>query len=267
VAVESEPGDIMRVDFDFAKRAEFGTGRKPEQIVRLCVPAVSGVQWHPFTLVWGGGPSASAERGVASVFMGLGTNDWCNSAARALQAGADVRVDGPIGASGMRWVPPRVEDALVFFVAGSGITPALSVVRDPSWIPGIAGCWLTWSARSKKGDASLASFTGLRGLQDIGVRVKVHDTSPEGATSDSEGAVNDVQIERGRVDFARTLRDAAGAIAKGATEQPRLIVFVCGGKNFAGAARAAAADFIVEQAVLGAVRSCRVEVVGEAFML
>jgi len=240
-----EPGDMLRVDLDVSLKPEFLADARPEQLVRVCFPSVSPAEWHPFTLVRAPGS------GVATIFISTahpdshaGVRGWSGRVAAALAAAPPdelaqvaVRVEGPLGGTAgfrtLRDVEPETE--VLFLAGGSGVTPALSYLRDPAFVSKAGKkCALVWSVRGEG-----AGFSGLRDVAGAGVAVRVHETSGGGAgkVAPSDAELLDEAVPQriaGRIDFAAELGAYAG--------RP-VAVFVSGPESFRGDARAAVRAF------------------------
>jgi ferredoxin-NADP reductase len=264
------PG-MVRVDFDVSGRPELQTF-KPGQFVRVCVPAVTGWEWHPFSLV---GAQGSA---VASICMTTTRSnspagrqpDWTAKCARALLLGAaaagppggkpvEMCVEGPFG-GGVDFDCSSAGTA-VFFVAGSGVTPALGMLHREGSASPDAGPdktpkrVLVWSVRVGGGGDCASVFAEL----DPQVTVRIHATggnvpmrtltvAPASSSNDVEMAGDELQLTDqdlavlpGRVDFLGVLREH---LSHTSDEDQR--VFVCGPSGFTCAALAAVAAFRAE---------------------
>ncbi|KAI8917319.1 NADPH oxidase [Entophlyctis helioformis] len=103
---------------------------KPGQYLFVNIPAVSGLQWHPFTI------SSTPEEGFVSVHVRI-VGDWTKKTAKLLgcyQSGIpkgvsvpEIRIDGPYGAPAEDLYNYKVA---VLIGAGIGVTPAASLLKS-----------------------------------------------------------------------------------------------------------------------------------------
>ncbi|KAG7395464.1 hypothetical protein PHYBOEH_003727 [Phytophthora boehmeriae] len=154
LSVSKLPGDIVQIQFP---RVRKDTGEvfkfKAGQYVFLCVPSISSLQWHPFTIA-----SSPSEPMVTFHIKALG--DWT----RKLLAAAlghdtaspfDVLVDGPYGSVSIDMENPSTYSHFVLFSGGIGITPMRSIVN---WLhhevhqedrPSVERVHFVWSVRDR----------------------------------------------------------------------------------------------------------------------
>lgn len=129
------PSDILRVEFprDNASAFRYNAG----QYVFLCVPALSALEWHPFTI-----SSSPSDLTVTIHIKQLG--DWThkllayvnkhgtassNDGMKQLTS-LSVLTDGPYGHPTVDIESPTAYSHFVLFSGGIGVTPMLSVVNQ-----------------------------------------------------------------------------------------------------------------------------------------
>ncbi|RLN73666.1 hypothetical protein BBJ28_00006320 [Nothophytophthora sp. Chile5] len=161
------PGNITRIQFsrirqDTGSAFEYQAG----QYAFLCVPTISHLQWHPFTI-----SSSPHEAMVTFHIKALG--DWTTkllTAALKREASAmriegastfDILVDGPYGSVSVDMETPTTYSHFVLFSGGIGVTPMRSIVnwlhyecyyRNRGIIPRVH---FVWSVRDVETVASL----------------------------------------------------------------------------------------------------------------
>ncbi|TYZ67498.1 hypothetical protein PybrP1_004100 [[Pythium] brassicae (nom. inval.)] len=130
------PGGIVRIQFP-AVRADTGERfqYEPGQFAFLCVPQLSVLQWHPFSI-----SSAPHEPVVTFHIRVLG--DWTakllelveSSAGGNSEAGGavplDVSIDGSYGQVAVDIDNPAAYSHVVLFSGGIGVTPMKSIVNQ-----------------------------------------------------------------------------------------------------------------------------------------
>ncbi|KAI9218046.1 FAD-binding domain-containing protein, partial [Blastocladiella britannica] len=117
------PGNALEIQWD---KPSFQY--KPGQYVFICVPEVSGVQWHPFTI------TSCPEERYGSVHIRL-VGDWTKAVARVMGCldekrdfrTVELRVDGPYAAPADRVFE---YDHAVLVGAGIGVTPFASILKS-----------------------------------------------------------------------------------------------------------------------------------------
>ncbi|RLN73660.1 hypothetical protein BBJ28_00006315 [Nothophytophthora sp. Chile5] len=129
------PGDIMRVSFprirkDTGEVFEYEAG----QYAFLCIPAISNLQWHPFTI------SSSPHEAMVTFHIKV-LGDWTNalmelageidgtSSARGSPSPFDILVDGPYGSVSVDIEDPSTYSHFALFSGGIGVTPMRSIVN------------------------------------------------------------------------------------------------------------------------------------------
>jgi predicted ferric reductase len=132
LTVKTLPDNVVQIQFPRVRR-DTGEAFNYEsgQYVFLCVPAISSLQWHPFTI-----SSSPHEPMVSFHIKALG--DWTlklQSMVSAASAGAevaapfDVLVDGPYGGVSIDIKNSSTYSHFVLFSGGIGVTPMRSIVN------------------------------------------------------------------------------------------------------------------------------------------
>jgi NAD(P)H-flavin reductase len=261
IAVSALPGDIVRIQFprvrkDTGEEFAYAAG----QFAFLCVPGISSLQWHPFTI-----SSSPHEPMVTFHVKALG--DWTQqlqlqaTVAEAEISGSsrsgagvspfDLLVDGPYGSVSVDIDSPSVYSHFVLFSGGIGVTPMRSIVN---WLhhevtsggrSSVERVHFVWSVRDRDTIEALVGDQGRKPGERCSSYFP-HDllsthAGEGGAFSselyltrgerDVEGAWVDQQLERCmryncRPDIPATLR-SLGEQAK-QSGKDRVAVLVCG---------------------------------------
>jgi predicted ferric reductase len=90
----------------------------------LCIPSLSPLQWHPFTIA-----SKPSSPTLTFLIKDMGDDQWTGRLNQLVRGGGapDVLVDGPYGASGMA---THDYQRVLFVAGGVGITPVLAMLGD-----------------------------------------------------------------------------------------------------------------------------------------
>ncbi|GMG14834.1 unnamed protein product [Phytophthora fragariaefolia] len=138
VSMSHLPGGILRIQFP---RIHPGTGEsfkyEAGQYVFICVPKLSLLEWHPFTI-----SSAPHEILVTIHIKGLG--DWTrklladipltsDGAHQVVPAPFPILVDGPYGSVSVDLENPNAYSQVALFSGGIGITPMQAIVNQLSF--------------------------------------------------------------------------------------------------------------------------------------
>jgi NAD(P)H-flavin reductase len=151
VSVTALPGDITRVSFPRVRKEtgevfEFEAG----QFAFLCIPSISKLQWHPFTI------SSAPHEDVVAFYM-KAAGDWTRQvyAAASKSDTLDILVDGPYGRVSIDVDASETYSHFALFAGGIGVTPMRSVVN---WLhyeryqlgrSEIKRVHLTWAVRNQ----------------------------------------------------------------------------------------------------------------------
>ncbi|KAI9985118.1 hypothetical protein PInf_004427 [Phytophthora infestans] len=128
VSISMLPGNVVRIQFP---RVRKDTGEsfiyQAGQYVFLCVPTISSLEWHPFTIA-----SSPHEAMVTLYIKALG--DWTNKlqalvAASQVTSPFDILVDGPYGSVSIDIKTPTTYSHFALFSGGIGVTPMRSIVN------------------------------------------------------------------------------------------------------------------------------------------
>ncbi|XP_074263344.1 ferric reduction oxidase 2-like [Silene latifolia] len=112
------------IELNFAKNPSLSYN--PTSNIFINIPAVSKLQWHPFTIT----SSSNLESDRLSVMIKVGGN-WSRKLYDVVSSSSvdrlEVSVEGPYGPASNHFL--RYE-TLVMVCGGSGITPFISIIRD-----------------------------------------------------------------------------------------------------------------------------------------
>ncbi|KAL3663374.1 hypothetical protein V7S43_011779 [Phytophthora oleae] len=244
ISVSALAGDIIRIQFPRVRK-DTGEEFKYEagQYAFLCVPAISSLQWHSFTI-----SSSPHEPLVTFHVKALG--DWTHKlqsmSSAAIVAPFDVLVDGPYGNISIDIHSINTYAHFALFSGGIGVTPMRSIVN---WFHyqvkegrTIDRVHFVWSVRDRD---TIEAFIGDQGREpgELNSYYFPHELGVDqgGAFStelyltrgerDVESAWVDQQLEsclrfNCRPDIAATLRNL-GEQAK-QSGKDRVAVLVCG---------------------------------------
>eukprot|EP00048_Salpingoeca_helianthica_P015933 m.229488 g.229488 ORF g.229488 m.229488 type:complete len:561 (+) comp17756_c0_seq1:183-1865(+) len=123
-SIDTTHTDLVKLRF----RGTLPRQHKPAQYVFLCVPSMSKLQWHPFTI--SSTPSCQ-EHEVCIRALGDYTQtlfQTCKAAKSALNPPLQVSVDGPYGSAGPACAFSSAPVKMLI-VGGIGVTPAISLLR------------------------------------------------------------------------------------------------------------------------------------------
>jgi precorrin-3B synthase len=120
IEVVQETPDTKTIKLDNADGRV--TAHRPGQHIKVCVPGPAGPAWRSFTL-----SSPPTRPQVLEVTVKRNPSGVVSNALHTLQSGDMLTIKGPQG----RFVfdPEAHREPLVLAVAGSGVTPAMSILR------------------------------------------------------------------------------------------------------------------------------------------
>ncbi|KAG6964152.1 hypothetical protein JG687_00006146 [Phytophthora cactorum] len=127
VSVAALAGNITRVSFPRVRR---DTGEvfkfQAGQYAFLCIPSISKLQWHPFTI------SSAPHEDIVSFYI-KASGDWTNTVFEATSNNDgtqfDILVDGPYGHVSTDLENPETYSHFALFAGGIGITPMRSILN------------------------------------------------------------------------------------------------------------------------------------------
>lgn len=117
------PGDTLELNFSKNPALEYG----PASIMFICLPSLSKLQWHPFTIT----SSSNFDSKVISVVI-KGHGSWSKKLYEMLSSPSpptrlEVSVEGPYGPVSSHYLK---HDMVVMVSGGSGITSFVSIIRE-----------------------------------------------------------------------------------------------------------------------------------------
>ncbi|KAI8908098.1 hypothetical protein DFJ77DRAFT_164477 [Powellomyces hirtus] len=196
IGFKKESTGHIRVDIERPK----GWITRPGQWVKIAVPGVARLEWHPYSLAQS--PTSSRLTlffnpiSAGSTFESLFAFRLSEaaSAASSEQASTYIRLDGPFGSPAF---DPATQDVVLCFAAGTGLAPALSVARFATTHadalgqkPKVAVCW----SLSQAGGQNVSL---IQDAVEEGVAVKVFHTGATvvGLDDDKASPVYTVDVE------------------------------------------------------------------------
>jgi ferredoxin-nitrite reductase len=120
VEVIHETPDVKTIKLDNSSRQV--PVHQSGQHTKVCVPAPSGPTWRSFTI-----SSPPTRPDVLELTVKRNPTGIVSNFIHALSAGAELKIKGPHGK--FVFDPERHKEPLVLAVAGSGVTPAMSILR------------------------------------------------------------------------------------------------------------------------------------------
>ena len=149
------PGNIVELQFQKSKCFQYNAG----QYVFLCIPKLSHLQWHPFSI------SSSPNQEYVSIHV-KGLGGWTNSLVQLARDGVEevqVLFDGPYGAPKLDLNSNRYK-VVILFSGGIGVTPMFSLCNDllhkKKLGRDIQKIIFVWSSRKQTTDASFDAEAG-----------------------------------------------------------------------------------------------------------
>ncbi|KAK1942608.1 Ferric reduction oxidase 3 [Phytophthora citrophthora] len=126
VSVVALPGGITRISFP---RVRKDTGEvfifSAGQYAFLCIPSISKIQWHPFTI------SSAPHEDIVSIYI-KASGDWTNQLYQVAQNEdfvCDLLVDGPYGRVSVDIENREIYSHFALFAGGIGVTLMRSIVN------------------------------------------------------------------------------------------------------------------------------------------
>ncbi|KAJ8528719.1 hypothetical protein ON010_g14610 [Phytophthora cinnamomi] len=130
LSVKALPGNITRVSFprvrkDTGEVFEFEAG----QFAFLCIPSISSLEWHPFTI------SSSPHEDIVAFYI-KSSGDWTAKVLEAAsksdgsaEAPFDILVDGPYGHVSIDIDSSEAYSHFALVAGGIGVTPMRSILN------------------------------------------------------------------------------------------------------------------------------------------
>ncbi|KAG2182580.1 hypothetical protein INT43_007511 [Umbelopsis isabellina] len=221
-------------------QTNISTNAIPGQFVRIAVPDISTTNYHPFTI------AESTAKTLTFVFAPNrrqgSDSEWTNKLAQALQTNPlrKACIQGPYGKSMGMVDEASSLDAFMFYVGGTGITPALAAIQSlqddlkkglPTVPPPTAKkIFLFWTA----GVESMEKFSLVQYWlsSDTNVTspvvVQLFDTTNPGY---DKPVGNETLVTRGRPHFTALLNKHIAPILDDG-KPLRLGIFICGPESF-----------------------------------
>ncbi|KAJ1568935.1 hypothetical protein HK405_012046, partial [Cladochytrium tenue] len=251
----------------FVVETKLAASAQPGNFMRVCLPGISSHEFHPLSIVRATPTSATF---LVSAPRGRHSSEWAHKLVKAAAESKtgivptslqQAALQGPFGTT-LSLAKRNIgcNDAVVFFVGGSGIAPALAslhkLLGDPTLALGhdektsnVATeqpkrIFLFWSAAvcdESAGSAIsvLAPWTTLAKSPVSPLRVQVFDTSTPGLETGTVSLQNDTDYTRGRPHLLALLNRHVLPLTQKASdvgEDLSVRVFVCGPSGFSDAA-------------------------------
>ena len=157
---------------------------KAGQYVYVNLPAVSLLQWHPFSVSCTPEPAAGGGSTFSLHLLDMGASTFTHAACDLLSASAyanaavQVRLDGPFGSLS---IPHADYPTLVFVAGGIGITPIAALLGDALASERQSRLVLVWSCRHADYFHSLFPALLAQCQRDARVSIHLFDTSSRSA--------------------------------------------------------------------------------------
>ncbi|KAI8606847.1 hypothetical protein BC830DRAFT_267666, partial [Chytriomyces sp. MP71] len=223
---------------------------KPGQFMRVNFPAVSRVEFHPWTLV-----RSDAQEATFMFAPNAKTNEWSTRVAELLyswkkgNAGPSVHLQGPFGKETALCSPDVLNssDMMLFYVAGTGVAASVAALRHILASRPDLRVRVCWVSRTEE----MARLSHLREWlsNTTAVSVELYSTRPpadahEFITADGDALAcadkaedplllgTGVTTRHGRPKLGDVLQRAVLPMAETREEAVRVAVFVCGPLQF-----------------------------------
>lgn len=212
----------------------------PGQFVRIGVPDISSTDYHPFTI------AESTNKSLTFVFVPNrkpgSDSEWTNKLAQDLQTNAhrESCIQGPYGKSMAIVEEASGLDAFIFYVGGTGITPALAGIQSiqddmNNGLPKAASptskkIFLFWSAgvKSMEKFSLIQQWVSSNTNNTPPVVVRLFDTTDHGY---DKAVDNETLVIRSRPHMTALLNQHISPILDDG-KPLRLGIFICGPESF-----------------------------------
>jgi ferredoxin-NADP reductase len=186
VAVIDETPDTKTIRLDNSARAV--TLHRPGQHIKVCVPGSSGPAWRSFTV-----SSPPTRPDVLEVTVKRNPAGIVSPAIHSLSAGAELTIQGPHG----RFVfdLDQHKEPIVLAVAGSGVTPAMSILRTVHDLQLDLPVTMLYGCRARQ-DVIFARELDAMRLRLSRLRLVITLSRPEVEWSGPVGRVNPALLAR-----------------------------------------------------------------------
>ncbi|CAO2838775.1 unnamed protein product [Amaranthus hypochondriacus] len=121
LSVRVLPGGTLEMTFSKSRGVRYNVTSS----LFVCVPKISSLQWHPFTV----SSNDNMEPDKISIVLKTG-GTWTNKLYKEISSSIDrleVSVEGPYGPASTDFLK---HDSLVLISGGSGMTPYISIIRE-----------------------------------------------------------------------------------------------------------------------------------------
>jgi ferredoxin-nitrite reductase len=186
IAVIDETPDTRTIRLDNSARVV--TAHRPGQHIKVCVPGPAGPAWRSFTV---SSPPTRPE--VLELTVKRNPTGIVSRAIHRLGAGSDLTVQGPHGR--FLFDLDRHKEPLVLAVAGSGVTPAMSILRTIHDLQLDAPVTLLYGCRSRQDVIFARELDALR-LRLARFRLVITLSRPDPDWNGSVGRVSTALLAR-----------------------------------------------------------------------
>ena len=191
------------------------------QYVFVNLPAVSLLQWHPFSVSSVPEPAAGGKGATFSVHMlDMGKSTFTGAACDLIASSAyanqpiQVRLDGPFGNLS---IPHTDYPTLVFVAGGIGITPIASLLGDVLASQGQSRVVVVWTCRHS--DYFYSLFPELLSQLQRDSRVSLHlfDTGSRGSARVVKSGMDDSLLARDTLQLPEEKHQHIDTLSTGST--------------------------------------------------
>ena len=194
---------------------------KAGQYVFLNLPAVSLLQWHPFSVSSVPEPAAGGQGSTFSVHMlDMGKSTFTNAACNLIASSAyanqpiQVRLDGPFGNLS---IPHTDYPTLVFVAGGIGFTPIASLLGEVLASERQSRIFVVWSCRHSGYFHSLFPELLSQLQRDNRVSLHLFDTGSRGSARIVKSGMDDSLLARDTLQLPEEKHQHIDTISTGST--------------------------------------------------